>query len=107
MNDLDADALAGHLDRAIAELITARVVLGIRADIDPPTDALDEALRLDEKKQDARRTVKEALDCLTDAEGPDARQRAVYTAEERMNALVAVSLDVGFIVGRTAGRNER
>ena len=74
---------------------------------EPPFEALDEALGRDERAQEARMGVKQALADLTGAEGTEDHRRASYAAEEAINALVAAALDVGWEVGWTAASARR
>ena len=99
------EAAVLEINTAIGQLIAARDALGLGVEQAPePPDALDDSLGSDDRAQDARRAVQQALDALGKAEGEDVRQAVMYAAEEAVNALVTAALDVGWRFGWTARR---
>ena len=99
--------LQQHVDRAIDELLAARMKLGGVADVAVPDDALDVVLRNSPDVRDARREFLAALSSI-DVAG-DAVARQVYLAiEETANALAAATSVAGWQLGLLAatGRDD-
>jgi hypothetical protein len=103
----DKAKLVGHIDEALDHLLAVRAGLGIDDVPEPASRALDAAFTEDETARAVRRGVQQALEHLRTAEGDEAREAAFYAAEEAVNHLVSVLLDLGFAVGFTAGRRGR
>ena len=97
----DIDRAAQALQHALGHLLLAQVHLGTDGEVPDAADALDQALGRNQKAQEARQAVLQALEALRDAKRTEARQRAFHAAEEAVNAVVAVALDEGFRVGWT------
>ena len=69
-----------HLDRALEEVLAARVAMGLLAEPLPiPDEALDAALAADTRYQDARRQLREAVQALI-AQAPERAHRGLVLA---------------------------
>ena len=107
MKGIDNSKLIHHLDRAIDELLAARVILGALADVQLPDEALDVALQSSPEAQDARREFLAALSSID--VGGDAVARQTYLAiEGTANALAAATSVAGWRLGLLAasGRDD-
>jgi hypothetical protein len=91
-----AEQVAGHVQAALNELLTAAVLIGGVPFVHVPDDALDAALRGSASVQDARQAFNVALRRLRDnGAGAD----VVLDLEAAVNALAARCAEVGFGVG--------
>jgi len=101
MTDFDNSLLIQHIDRAIEELLAARMKLGGLADVAVPDEALNVALRDSPDVQDARRQFLSALAAI-DVAG-DAVARQVYLQiEEAANAVASECAAAGWRLGLLA-----
>ena len=96
--------LQQHVDRAIDELLAARMKLGGVADVAVPDDALDVALRNSTDVRDARREFLSALAAI-DVAGDAVARQTYLRIEEAANAVASECAVAGWRVGLLAARN--
>lgn len=100
--DGDRTRAVEHLDRALDDLLAARVALG---ELPPasPCEALGEALEGDDEYRQARLAFRAAFEDLAER-FPSERERFL-ALEETANWMASASSDVGWRLGSLAGRS--
>lgn len=107
MKEIDNSELTQHLDRAIDELLAARMSVAGLADAAEPDDALDVALQDSPHVRDARREFLAALSSI-DVSGYAVARQTYLRIEETANAVAAECAIAGWRLGllATTGRND-
>lgn len=100
----DASIIIERLDRALEDVLAARIALG-GVPVALPDEALDEALRRDDGYQKARREFTTVLRRLLDRVGSTERD-ALLAIESTTNQLVARTAEVAFRLGVHVGRGD-